>query len=333
MINVRPADRTAEGTPSGARTKRLGRRLWEARWIYAFLLPGVVLSLLFSVWPVIGTWYYSFFTWDGISKAMYWAGLGNYQELVHDPVFWADFGRSFIFMAVTTPVEVGLALIVAVVLNERSLTLAPIYRTLFFLPVVMSTAIMSIVMQFVFAAYDGPVNTALIDLHLLGAPVPWLGTPGTVLITAMVIFVWKWMGQPMIYWLAALQTVPPELYEAARVDGARAWEVLRRVTVPLVAPFGAIILFIQAAGNLNVFAFLYALTGGGPGFSSETMELYIFRWAFGASTGVSGGESLRLGYACAAGIFFGIAVMFIALPQVGLVAKLRETNVARGLST
>lgn len=316
-----------------ARTGRsIWRQMWAARWCYLFMLPGIVLSVLFSLWPIVASWYYSFFNWDGINKVMYWAGLGNYQELVHDPVFWADFGRSFLFMAITVPLEVGVALVVAVVLNDRALRLAPIYRTLFFLPVVMTTAIMGIAMQFVFAAYQGPVNEALQLAHLIHAPIPWLGQPSTVMVTAIIIFVWKWMGQPMIYWLAALQTVPPELYEAARVDGAKAWARLRSITVPLVAPFGAIIVFIIAVGNLNVFAFLQALTGGGPDYASETMELFIYRWAFGAATGGGNGTSLRLGYASAAAIFFGLAVMFIALPQVGVVATLRRRGFSLGRS-
>lgn len=308
--------------------RSLAQRIWAARWCYAFMAPGVALVLLFSVWPLIGSWYYSFFNWDGFSSKMYWAGLGNYIALVHDQLFWADFGRSFLFMGVSVPLEVGAALIVAVVLNDQSLRLAPIYRTVFFLPVVMTTAIMAIVMQSVFGAFNGPVNNALLGLHLLNRPVPWLGQPNTVMGTAIVIFVWKWMGQPMVYWLAALQTVPPELYEQARVDGARAWQILRRVTVPLVAPFGAIIVFIIAVGNLNVFAFLQALTGGGPFYASETMELFIYRYAFGSSTSGSAGMSVQLGYASAAAIFFGIAVMFIALPQIGLVARLRQRTAA-----
>ena len=312
-----------------ARRDSVAARLWHARWCYLFVLPGLVLTTLFTLWPIIGSGYYSLFDWDGISSAMYYVGLANYRELVHDPFFWGTFGRSFVFMVVTVPLEVGLGLLVAIVLNDASLQLAPVFRTLFFLPVVMTTAIMSIVMQFVFAAYQGPVNEALMALHLLKTPVAWLAEPTTVMGTAMIIFVWKWMGQPMIYWLAALQTVPQELYEAAKVDGARSWNIVRSITAPLVAPFAGIIVLIIAVGNLNVFAFLEALTGGGPYFSSETMELYIYRMAFGASVG-SVGTTSRLGYASAAAIFFGLSVMLIAAPQIGLVSFFRRREISIG---
>ncbi|MBO0684978.1 MAG: sugar ABC transporter permease [Candidatus Dormibacteraeota bacterium] len=314
----------------GRRNDSLVARLWHFRWCYLFVLPGLALTALFTLWPIIASGYYSLFDWDGISRQMYFIGAGNYREIIHDSFFWGAFGRSFLFMVVTVPLEVGLGLLIALVLNEQSLRLAPAFRTLFFLPVVMTTAIMSIVMQFVFAAYQGPVNEALIALHIVKTPVAWLAQPTTVMPVAMLIFVWKWMGQPMIYWLAALQTVPPECLEAARVDGARAWQIFRRITVPLVAPFGGVIVFIIAVGNLNVFAFLEALTGGGPFFASETMELYIYRMAFGASIG-SVGTTTRLGYASAAAIFFGLSVMLVAAPQIGLVSffRRRQINVGR----
>jgi len=275
------------------------------------------LILMFSVYPMVTSWYYSFFSWDGFSKVKYFIGWANYRELFHDPYFWHAFARSGWFMAVSTPVELVLSLIVAIVLNERALRLAPVFRTLLFIPVVTTTAIIGIVMSFVFAAYNGPVNNALQSAHIIHRPIDYLGNPHTVMWTAIGIFVWKWLGQPMIYWLAGLQTIPSELYEAARVDGAGWWRRSLSVTAPLLAPFAAIITLIVAVGNLQVFAFLQSLTNGGPVFSSETMELYIYRMAFGAGGSAS---TTRLGYASAAGVFFGLAVFLVVAIQV-LVAR------------
>lgn len=127
----------------------------------------------------------------------------------------------------------------------------------------------------------------------------------------------------MIYWLAALQVIPIELYEAARVDGASRWQIHRSVTVPLILPFAAIITLIAAIGALNVFPLVQTMTGGGPFFASEVMEVYIYRTAFGTG---SGGSVPRLGYASAVGVWFGICVMLVALIQ-GLAA--RKANAAR----
>jgi multiple sugar transport system permease protein len=151
-------------------------------------------------------------------------------------------------------------------------------------------------------------------------PIDFLGDHRTVMWTAIGIFVWKWFGQPMIYWLAGLQTIPQELYEAARVDGAKWWRQTISITAPLLKPFAVIITLIVAVGNLQVFAFMQALTNGGPFFSSEVMELYIYRMAFGASGSAS---ATRLGYASAAGVLFGVAVMLLAGIQALALRKMR----------
>jgi multiple sugar transport system permease protein len=312
----------------GSRAARgsLRERLWQARWCYLMMAPGLILVGMFSCYPMIASWYYSFFDWDGISAQRYFIGWQNFRELVHDHYFWAAFGRSFWFMAVATPLELILSLVVAVLLNDRALKMAPIFRTMLFIPVVTTTAISSIVMSFVFAAFNGPVNQALQSMHLINKPVDYLGNPHSVMWTAIGIFVWKWFGQPMIYWLAGLQTIPQEIYEAARVDGARAWRQLISITAPMMAPFAVIITLITAVGNLQVFAFMQALTNGGPFFSSEMMELYIYRMAFGTAS------TQRLGYASAAGVIFGVAVMVIAVIQILALRRLRS-NSSSGMAT
>ena len=314
--------RTLAGAGS-VRSRSLGRRIWDARHLYVLMLPGLVLIAMFSVYPLVMSWYYSFLDWDGIQKTKIWIGLRNFRELAHDPFFWHAFLRSLWFAGVASPIEIVLSLLIAIVLNNKTLRLAPLYRTLFFLPVVTTTAIVGIVMSFVFSTFNGPVNTALTDLRLISRPVGFLTSPSAVMWTAIGVFVWKWMGQPMIYWLAGLQTIPQDLYEAARVDGASAWQQARYITAPLLKPFGVIISLIVVVGNMQVFAFLQALTHGGPYFSSETMELYIYRTAFGASTG--GGYTVtRLGYASAAGVLFGVLMMGLALAQILSVRRLRR---------
>jgi multiple sugar transport system permease protein len=259
---------------------------------------------------------------------MYFIGLQNYLELVHDQYFWNAFGRSVLFMLTSVPLELGLSLVVAVILNDRALKLAPVYRTLFFIPVVTTTAIMAIVMSFVFSAFNGPVNLALTGLHVVDKPIDFLGDPHTALYTGVVIAVWKWFGQPMIYWLAGLQTIPQSLYEAARVDGAGWWRILRSITLPLLTPFAVLILLIVAVGNLQVFALLQAMTNGGPFFATETMELYIYRMAFAATPGYMGQP--RLGYASAAGVVFGLCIMVLAIFQVIAFRKVRTADARIG---
>ncbi|TDE00285.1 sugar ABC transporter permease [Jiangella asiatica] len=304
--------RSARSAAAGS----LGRRIVRARWCYLFVLPSLTLSILFTFYPAVASWWISLLDWSGFSSVPVYTGLDNFREVLGDEYFWGAFRRSFIFMFAAVPLQLGISLIVAIVLNDSKLRMAPFFRTMFFIPVVTTAAIVGIVMTFVLAQHNGPVNTALMDLGLIDQPVDFLGNPDLALPTVIGVFVWKWMGLTMIYWLAALQVVPADVYEAARVDGANRWQTHWRITMPLIMPFAAIITLIGAIGALNVFPLIQTLTGGGPFFATEVMEIYIYRTAFG----VEGATAPRLGYASAAGVWFGICVMLIALLQ-GLAAR------------
>lgn len=302
------------------------RSVWDARYSYTMMLPGAILLALFSVYPMVMSWYYSFFRWDGFSSDMTFIGLQNYREAIGDSFFWNAFGRSLLFAIVATPVELALSLMLAMLLNDASLKFRTVYRTMFFIPVVTTTAVVAIMMSFVMSAFNGPVNQVLLLLHLTHQQIDFLGDPKLVLWTAIGIFIWKWCGQPMIYWLAGLQTIPSELYEAARVDGARLWNQFRHLTAPLLKPFALMISLIVTIGNLQVFAFLQALTGGGPNFASELMELYIYRQAFGAAGSQS---AQRLGFASAAGVAFGLVLMIFGILQLIAVRRVRRNEAGR----
>lgn len=198
----------------------LWRRIVAARWCYLFVLPNLVLAIGFTFYPTIASWWNSLLDWNGFAADKVFIGLANYREIIADEYFWGAFGRSFIFMLVAVPIQLGLSLFLAIVLNDRALRLAPVFRTMFFLPVVTTAAIVGIVMSFVLNPFNGPVNTALVDFGLINQPVDFLGDGDVALWSVIGVYVWKWAGLTMIYWLAALQVVPAELYEAARMDGA-----------------------------------------------------------------------------------------------------------------
>ena len=295
------------------------RRLWHDRWIYLFLLPTALLFTLFTLWPVLASLWYSLLNWNGFDASGTFVGLTNYVELTRDPLFWNALRNTLLFMVITVPIRVSLALAAAIVLNNPRLPFARFFRTALFLPVVTTTAIVGIVMVFIFDPASGQVNLGLLTLHLVRHPINFLGSSSNALFTAMAVFIWKWFGITLIYWLAALQTVPVALYEAARMDGANAWQLFRQITAPLLVPFAVIIVLITALDTLRVFDLILTLTGGGPDFSSEVMEVYIYRWAFASA-------SPRLGYASAAAEFFGLLTMLLALVQV---AGLRLAQQAR----
>lgn len=290
------------------------------RWCYLFMAPTLVLAALFTFWPIVASWYYSMLDWSGYSEVRTFVGLDNYRELFADPFFWDAFGRSFLFMVVAVPIRLGLALVVAIVLNNQALKLSPVFRTFFFIPVVTTTAIVGLLMTFLLSPVNGPVNQMLISLGLVDTPVSFLGNPDSAFWTIIGVSVWKYFGISLVYWLAALQSIPAELYEAANVDGAGGWQRHRDITAPLLKPFAVIIVLITAVNTLRIFDLVYTMTQGGPYFATEVMEIYIYRNAFS----VLGGGMPRLGFASAAGVLFGVAVLVIALGQAWAGQRIAE---------
>lgn len=314
---------------SGTRSRgSLRQRIVAARWCYLFMVPSVVLASMFTFWPIVASWYYSLLDWSGFTSDRTFVGLENYRELLGDKYFWDAFLRSFQFMLVTVPLRLGAALLVAILLNDKALRLAPIFRTLLFIPVVTTTAIVGILMKFLLSPFNGAVNQALLAVGLTSTPIDFLGDPGSALWSVMGVQMWKTFGVSMIYWLAALQSIPGELYEAARVDGASKVQQFRSITLPLLVPFAVVIVLITAVNTLRVFDLVQTMTAGGPFFSSEVMEVYIYRNAFSVSGGVP-----RLGFASAAGVFFGLAVMLVAIGQgwgLRRVNRMRQDYAAGG---
>jgi multiple sugar transport system permease protein len=274
---------------------------------------------------MVASWYYSLLHWNGFLEPRQFVGLDNYVEALRDPYFWNAFRNSFLFMIVVVPLRMILSLIVAIILNGR-LRFTKFFRAVFFIPAVTTTAIVGIVFTVLLSPSGGPINQILMSLGIIHAPVDFLGNPQLALPTLMAIAVWKFFGISMVYWLAALQSVPEELQDAAKVDGAGAWARHFHITWPILRPFTVVILIISAVQTLRIFDLISTTTGGGPYFASETMEVYIYRTAFA----VSGGGSPQLGYASAAGVIFGVAVLLIALFQGGFLRRIRGLNGSTG---
>lgn len=304
------------------KTKPLRERIWAARIDYMFLVPGLLVFGAFIFWPLLASMYYSTLNWTGFGQSAEYIGLGNYRELLQDPYFLGAFGRSFLFTLSTVPFQMLIALILAIVLNNKMLKLSTLFRTLIFLPVVTPVAVIGIVMVLMLSPFNGPVNEFLVDTHIVARAIDFLGSPQLVLWTLAAIFVWKWTGVTLVYWLAALQTVPDELYEAAKLDGVKTWQVIVYMVMPIIAPFAVVIGLISAIAAMNVFPLIQSTTAGGPFFSSEVMEVYIFRTAFAPASG----QFPRLGYASAAGVLFGLALMILTLAQALAVRYVRRSR-------
>lgn len=290
--------------------------IYKYRWSYIFLLPTLIVYGMFILWPILASVYYSFFQWDGFSAwPNYWIGLRNYIDILNDKYFWNAFGNTLKYVFWQNLIKLPLSLFIAWVLNNPKLKGSNFYRALFFLPVVSSTAIIGVVMTFMLAPWNGPVN-ALLNTVGLGT-IDFLGKASTALWAVIFVEVWHMSGQYIIYWLAGLQGIPSELYEAAEVDGANGWQTFSKITVPALKPIIIIVTLLGIVNSLKVFDIVVAMTGGGPSFSTEVVTTFIYGHAFGTSIA-------KIGYASAAAVLFGLIVMSFGIIQFFIVKRVRD---------
>ncbi|WBX81985.1 sugar ABC transporter permease [Virgibacillus salarius] len=293
-------------------------------WAYLFILPQVIVFLGLSLYPIIMSYVYSFYDWSGIGPLTDFIGFDNYKNVFTEEKFWNAFKNTFIYTSGFTTISVSVALILALILNSPNLKGRTIYRTIYFLPVVTTTAIVGVIMKNIFGN-QGLINQVLVMVGVIDQAIPWLVNPFTAMIVLIIVGSWKEIGIIMIYWLTGLQMIPKELYEAAKIDGAGHWQTLRYITLPMLAPVGATILLLTTVSSMRVFDLVKTLTNGGPFFSTETLELYIYRFAF-ASEGPS-----QVGYASTVGVILGMTVFIISLLLGWVVMKVNRHKNKNGL--
>lgn len=297
--------------PARRRPGRLRRYAWH----YVFLAPTVLLFVAFTLWPMVASWWYSFFEWDGVGPATDWVGFANFTEVLQSGRFWHAFRNSFLFSLVAICVEMPLALLAAILLNSRRLRGRNLYRLFLFLPVVTTTAVIGIVFAIMLDPAGGFVNETLSSAGLVDSPITFL-SESYALPTVMTIDVWKGFGITLIYWLAALQTVPDDLYEAAKIDGANGRQTLRHVTLPIIAPIGVVILLLTFQKSMNPFDLVQAMTQAGPNYATDVVGTYIYRYAFNPEL-----NAPRYGFACAAGVVFGVITLVMTVLQGPLLRR------------
>ena len=282
------------------------RRRKQFFWCWLFVLPTTLFYAAFQAWPILSSIYYSTLDWSGISSKKTFVGLANFAELLKDQWFWTAFANSFKYMVFSVPPLIIISLLLALIVNEKTLRFRGAFRTLFFLPVITTASIVVIIMQFIWSP-TGAIN-ALLDLLGNTRAVNFLGQAATALPTVAFIGVWKDVGIYMIYWLAALQSVPQDVVEAAEIDGANKWQVFRFITLPIILPIGAVITLLAIINSLKVFDIVQTMTGGGPYFATDVMGTFVYRTAYESSVGMP-----RLGYASAAAMLFGITIIVIGV--------------------
>lgn len=274
-------------------------------WCWVFMLPTLLLYILFQGYPIITSAWYSMLDWSGMTMNATFVGLQNFKELLADPLFKNSVVNSFKYMIFSVPIQLILSLVIAYILTSIIRKGATVFRTMYFIPVITTASIVGIIMIFIFGG-TGPINQVL---ALLGIDtINFLGDEKTALFTVVLIGIWKDLGTYMIYWIAALQSVSQDVYEVAKIDGAGKFRTFTDVVFPLILPIGGVIAVLCVIGSLKVFDIVQTMTNGGPYFATDVVATFVYRTAYSSTTG-----SPRLGYASAAALLFGLMVVTIGV--------------------
>lgn len=270
---------------------------------YLFILPAAIVLVIFFFIPFFQTFLLSFLDYSNNIYQAEFVGIENYINLFHNPVFYKVMWNTFIYLFVAVPILAVFPLFLAILINQkiRGVTL---YKILIYLPVIVSIVVAAIAFKWLYAD-QGILNYIVSKLNL--EPVGWLTDPNFALYSVIIVTIWKGIGYYMIIYLAALMSVPKELYEACDIDGANFLTKHLTVTVPHIMPTIALVTTISAISAMKVFAEIYVMTKGGPLNSSKTIVYYIYERAF---------ENLDLGFASAMAVVLLVIVMIFSLINI-----------------
>lgn len=288
-----------ERRPAARMSARRWRQLQSTANAYLYLLPTILGLLIFSAGAIIASFLISFTNWQLVLPPV-WIGLRNYTNLLQLPEFWQVLRNTVYYTAGYVPLAVTLPLLMAILVNQK-LKGITFFRTAYFLPVVTSGVAIALVWGWMYNPSFGVINYLLERLFGIQGP-RWLADPLWAMPSLIIIGVWHSLGYNMVIYLAGLQGIPQELYEAARIDGAGRWAQVRYVTVPLITPTAFFILVLSIIGSFQVWTITYLLTQGGPAGATLTLSYYIYQQGF---------QWFHMGFAAAlAYVLF--AIVFIA---------------------
>src|SRR5579883_2672992 len=271
---------------------------------YIFLSPILIGMLVLSVGPILVSFISSFTQWDIVSPPQ-WIGAGNYKEIVSSDLFWQVLRNTFYYVALAVPLTIVLSLFLAIAVN-RKLKGIGLFRTVYFLPVVTSMVAVAIVWGWLYNPEYGLINYVLRSWFGVQGPA-WLRDPNWAMPAMIIVGVWKALGYNMMIFLAGLQSVPDEYYEAARLDGANTRQRFFSITLPMLTPTIFFVLVVTLIGSFQVFEQTYILTRGGPANATLTISYFIFQNAF---------QFFRMGYASALAYVLFAIVFVLTLIQL-----------------
>ncbi len=295
-------------TRAKRRLPRLSTKTEQTVLGYLCLLPTFAYAAVFLVFPVIYSLVLSFQRWR-LYGNQEWVGFDNYRRIFTDSVFWLSLKNAGFYAVIFVPLSIIIALLVAILLNQKIRGMN-FYRTAYFVPVVSSTVAVAVVWSFLFDTHYGLVNEWLSRIGL--GRVGWLTDPDVAMFSVIIFSIWKSLGSNVVVYLAALQGVPQQLYEAAEIDGAGRWGRFRYITLPMVSPTTFFMLIMGLIGALQVFEQIMIMTGGGPMRATYVVYIYMYDYAFRYS---------EMGYASAVGYIMAIIIFVLTVVNMKVSGK------------
>ncbi|MDR0284119.1 MAG: sugar ABC transporter permease [Propionibacteriaceae bacterium] len=303
-IDLTP-DQAGVRTPARHRGTGLEKKRSLTGWI--FLLPAALLICWMNFYPMIQAFLLSLQSGKGAKLTWAHPAWYNYARLFKDPQFLQTLKTTFIYLVIQVPIMLILALILATLLNSKTLRFKGLFRTAIFLPCAVSLVSYSFVFRTLFST-DGPVNDALMGLHLISSPVNWLANAGTARFVIILGLLWRWTGYNMVFYLAGLQNIDYSTFEAARIDGAGPVKTFIYVTIPQLKPMILLTAIMSTNGTLQLFDESWNLTQGGPANMSMSMSHYLYQLSFQ--------NNPNIGYGSAVSYAILIMVAILALIQM-----------------
>ncbi len=270
--------------------------------------PYIIHLLVFVAFPVIFSLVLTFNRWNIISPMEY-IGLANYSRILQDRLFWKAVGNTLVFLSIHIPLQIIVALALAEILNQK-IKLRPFFRGAFFLPVIVSGVVVSILWQQLLGYEAGIFNRMLTSIGL--GRIGWLIDPNWAMPSIAIMATWKNVGLYIVLFLVGLQTVPKAYYEAADLEGATKWQKFWHITLPMINPTIFMVVILSTIGGFSLFIEPYVMTGGGPLNSTLSAVLYIYKQAF---------FYYHMGYSATLGIFFAAIILFVIVIQKKFIEK------------
>ena len=282
---------------------KTGKKSWIA---YLYILPMIVLSFVLVYYCIIDTVVVSFTDWDGMTDVFHFVALKNYIKMFKDHVFWTSVVNNLIFFVGTVFIQALLGFVLAVLLKKK-LPGSNVFKAIYFMPIAMVTSIISAIFRIIMDPTNGALNQFLRAIHLNGFAVNWLGDPKIALVSVIIVNIFQWMGFSMITYYAGLMSLPDDVYEAAKIDGAGFWRTTFSVTLPMLKGTTNVLIILGIVGSLKTFDIVKLLTGGGPGRSTTVMNTYLYEKAF---------KDFNAGGAASIGVAILIIAMVMSFLQV-----------------